>query len=350
MVLANRYVSIEKEATFGTEPSGTQRFGEVEEESFQESFDLLKRVDMNRAGSAKATDAKHYAEGSLSMPLQPDMFTMACLHGVYGSHVPGGTPGVADKFADSVMTHASVPSYTFRVGRDDNEYTYTGQVIESVSISASVGEYAMISFSTTGCKSLTTASSGAAIALGALGTPSYDYTGDAAHFVGCYVNFEDLATSSAYSKLVQSIDFEITTSRDMDNSYGLGSDTCIRKPPMTLREITGNITFHKATLSGDVAVDEPHFTELLAGHLNAGDAVNPAISILFQVDALNKILFSFYKVHYEAPQTSVSGRDSQTMTVAFHALFDDNNNGMSEVLFSSESTGLKGGAAVDLDA
>ena len=41
-----------------------------------------------------------------------------------------------------------------------------------------------------------------------------------------------------------------------------------------------------------------------------------------EVDATNFMRFDFYKVHYEMPETSVSGRDSQTMSVTFHGLYD----------------------------
>tara|TARA_A100001201_G_scaffold8091_1_gene12654 strand:- start:1520 stop:2578 length:1059 start_codon:yes stop_codon:yes gene_type:complete len=344
---ANRYVSVAVEHAFGDAQS-VDAYGEVDEESFNETFDVLQRPDMNRYGAQKAVDSKHYASGSFSMPLQPDQFTMICLHGVMGTHTQGSTPGVNDKLEE--LATGELPSYTFRVGRDDKEYTFAGQVIESISVSSSVGEYAMMTVNTTGCKAQHKASDGSTISLGSLATPAYTYTGDAAHFVGAYVNFEDLATTSAYSKLVQSIDFEISTNRDMDNSYTLGSDTCVRAPPIQLREISGSITFSKAVLSGDVAVDEPDFADLLgSGSFHHGTASNPAISVLFQVDSNNEIRFDFFKVHYDAPQTNVSGRDTQTMTVGFTALYDETTTDMMEILFSSEDTTLKGGSNVDID-
>lgn len=334
---ANRYVGIGKEATFNSAVA-SDAYGEVNDESYSESFDLLTRPDITRFGTTKATDSKHYASGSFNMPLQPDFFCMRLLNGLYGAHTPGGTPGVDDNLAEGGAN--TLPSFTVRIGRDDNNYEYAGQVVESIGISASIGEYAMMSANLTGAG---TAS------IGALSSPSYDYTGDAAHFANAYVNFEDVATNSAYSALVQSIDFEIKSNRDLDNSYTLGSDTCARAPPMQLREITGTITFHKAVLSGDVVVDEPHYTELEAGHLNVGTASNPAISVLFEVDANNYIRFDFFKVHYGVPETSVSGRDSQTMSVPFTALYDT-TSAMSKITFSSESTKLKGGGATDMDA
>ena len=334
---ANRYIGIGKESTFGSAVA-SDAYGEMDDESFTENFDVLTRGDITRFGATKATDSKHYLEGSVNGPLQPDFFIMRLINGVYGAHTPGGTAGVDDNLSEGGAN--TLPSFTVRIGRDDNNYEYAGQVVSSFSVSANVGEYAMFSATLTGQ---------GGNSIGALSSPSYDYTGDAAHFVGAYVNFEDLATNAAYSKLVQSIDFEINTNRDLDNSYGLGDSTCIRAPPMQMREISGNITFHKAVLSGDVVVDEPHYTELEAGHLNSGTAANPAISILFEVDSLNKIRFDFFKVHYGVPTTSISGRDSQTMSVPFTALYDA-TSGMSKVTFSSESTKLKGGSATDMDA
>tara|TARA_R110002020_G_scaffold23154_7_gene77483 strand:+ start:2653 stop:3669 length:1017 start_codon:yes stop_codon:yes gene_type:complete len=334
---ANRYISIGKESTYGSAVA-SDAYGEMDDENFTESFDLLTRADITRYGATKSTDSKHYCEGTVNGPLQPDFFIMRLLNGVFGAHTPGSTPGVNDTISEGGAN--TLPSFTVRIGRDDNNYEYGGMVVESISVSASVGEYAMFSANLTGQ---------GGNSLGSLSSPSYDYTGDAAHFAGAYVNFEDLASNSAYSKLVQSIDFEIKTNRDMDNSYGLGDATCTRAPPMQLREITGNITFSKAILTGDVVVDEPHYTELEGGHLNAGSASNPALSALFEVDSLNYIRFDFFKVHYGAPTTGISGRDSQTMSVPFTALYDA-TSGMSKITFSSESTKLKGGSATDMDA
>ena len=339
MTFANRYVQIEKEATFDTAPSSTigPAYGECDDEGFQENFDNLTRNDMNRYGAAKSLNSKHYAEGSFSMAAQPDYFTMKALHGLYGTHTPGGTPGTGDTLTEG----GTLPSYTFRIGREEKSYTYSGQVIESVAVSANIGEYAMMSFSTTGAAGSN--------AVASLLTPAYDYTGDAAHFAACYVNFEDVAETGEYSKLVQSIDFEIKTNRDLDNSYGLGSSTCIRAPPEQRREITGTITFHKAVLAADVADTEPTWNELAAGLTQDGAAATPALSVLLYVGTADFIRFDFTKVVYDAPSTNVSGRDSQTMTVGFTALYDAGEACMSKITFNSSSTKFAGGGAVDLD-
>jgi len=336
----NRYVALGKESTYGTAVSATT-YGEMDDESFSEEFDMLNRDDMNLFATEKITTGKHSSSGSVNGVYQPDFFIMTLIHGVFGRHTPGGTAGVDDKLEHDV--NASVlPSYTIRVGRDDKEIVYPGQVVESISISANVGEYVMFSASLVGCKTETS--------LGTLATATHTYSGDAAVFVGAYVNFEDQATSSAFSSLVQSIDFEIKTNRDVDNTFTLGHQTYKRAPPMQRLEVTGNVTFHKAVLNADVAVDEPKFEELIAGHLNDGTAANPAISILLEVDSNNKARFDFFSVHYGTPSTNVSGRDTQTMSVPFTALYDVGEGQIALCTFSSEDTKFKGGGAVDLDA
>ena len=316
-----RYVSIEKESTYGTEPSGTPAIGEVESETFQVQYDVAKRADMNYYGAAKSVVGKKFAEGGVSMALQPDKFLANCVMGIFGSHDNNTNAGPHTFSEIAVTATTELPSYTFRVGRDDKEYTYTGQVIESLGVSASMGEYAMVSVSTVGKGDESLAS---------LSTSVTGYTGDACHFARAFVAFEETATNSAAtSKLVQSVDFEIKTNRDVDNSYALGSQTCVRAPPVTNREVTGSITFHKAVLTADVSDNEISYDEL-RGATNASNTamVNPgsaapALSLLFEVTgASESIRFDFFKVQYEMAETSVSGRDSQTMTVNFHALYD----------------------------
>lgn len=324
-----RYVSVGKESTYNTAvASGSCVVGEVESESFQQSYDVMKRNDMNYYGAAKAIVSKKTAEGSISMALQPDVFTLTLLHGIMGDDSPssdGGSAPTTDqrKFLEIPVSSATeLPSYTFRVGRDEHEHVFAGQVIESISVSASNGEYAMITVNTVGA--------GQTSATETLATAVPTYTGDAAHFSKVFVDFEGTATNSNFSKLVQSVDFEIKTNRDIENSYGLGSETCIRAPPTTTREISGSLSFHKSVLSGDTSANnEPHFDELMGATSANGQAIFnpaggtvPALSLLFEVDADNYLRFDFFKIHFEMPETSVSGRDSQTMTVNFHALYD----------------------------
>lgn len=315
-----RYVSAGKETAGTYNPASAvaaTAVGEVESETFQQSYDILKREDMNYYGSAKAITSKIYADGGFTMALQPDHFTFMMLHGIMGVDTPAG--GATDEHIFSeipVSAATELPVFAFHVGRDEKEHIFGGQVIESISVSASIGEYSMITVSTTGA--------GQNSSTETLATAVPTYTGDAAHFAKSYVRFEETATNSAHSNLVQSIDFEIKTSRDLDNSYNLSSETCIRPPPVTMREVSGSITFHKSLLAGDVADNELSFDELMD---TTGNSVNPgsgtpALSALFYVDATHYIRFDFFKLIYEMPETSVSGRDSQTMSVNFHGLYD----------------------------
>ena len=316
-----RYVSVGKETTYNS-PIAAEAVGEVESESFQQSYDVMKRNDMNYYGAAKAVVSKKTAEGSISMALQPDDFTLMMLHGVMGNDTASsGATGIRTFSELGISSSTSLPSYTFRIGRDEKEHIFAGQVIESISVSASTGEYAMITVNTTGA--------GQNSSTGTLATAVPTYTKDAAHFSKVFVDFEGTATNSNHSTLVQSVDFEIKTNRDIDNSYGLGDETCVRAPPSTTREISGSLQFHKSLLSGDTGSNnEPHFDELMGATSANGQAVfnptsnTPAISLLFEVDADNFIRFDFFKVHFEMPETSVSGRDSQTMSVNFHGLYD----------------------------
>ena len=318
-----RYVSVGKESAYNpVSPVAATAVGEIESESFQQSYDVMKRNDMNYYGAAKAIVSKKTAEGSISMALQPDNFTLMMLHGIMGIDNAGSSATDVRTFSEvSLSSSATLPSYCFHIGRDEKEHIFGGQVIESISVSASIGEYAMLTVNTVGA--------GQNSSTATLATDVPTYTKDAAHFSKVFVDFEGTATNSDHSLLVQSVDFEIKTNRDIDNSYGLGDETCVRKPPVTLREISGSLTFHKSLLVGDTSSNnEPHFDELMGATSANGQALfnpastTPAISVLFEVDSNNFLRFDFFKVHFEMPETSVSGRDSQTMSVNFHALYD----------------------------
>jgi len=332
-----RYVALAAEATYNSPELTADAVGEVESETFQQTYDILKRADMNYYGAAKAVTSKLMSSGAVTMALQPDAFTLMCLHGITGVDSATNATDARNFTEIGVTATDTLPSYTVMVGRDEYEHVFSGQVIDSISVSSSIGEYAMMTVNFTGAKQNDDN--------GALHTDLPAYTGDAAHFSKAFVNFEASASNSAFSSHVQSVDFEIRTNRDMDNSYSLGSDTCVRKPPVTLREVTGSITFHKS-LDGDQASDiannEPHFKDLMPGTnalKNPGSAA-PALSVLFEVDSNNFIQFNFPKLIYEMPETSVSGRDSQTMTVNFHGLYDiaDANSMVSITCKTSDAT------------
>ena len=330
-----RYVSIGQETDYNTAVSeAAGHIGEVESESFQQSYDVMKRNDMNYIGSAKAVIGKKSAEGSFSMALQPDAFTTMCLFGIMGAET-GTIAAQGDERAfTQLQTGDALPSYTFRIGRDDVESVFAGQVFDSFNVSASIGEYAMITFNTVGAGQGTDDT---------LHTAIPTYIGDAAHFTKAYVNFEGLATDSDFSSHVQSVDFEVKLNRELDSTYSLGADTCARPPQVQQVEISGSLTFHKAMKSGDASANsDPYFATLMTGvdSIVDGSSSAPAISALFKVDADDYIRFDFNKVVYEMAETSVSGRDAQTMSVNFHALYDIGSTGMMQIVIKGSDTSL----------
>lgn len=352
MALSNvhRYLAVGKESTYNTAVAASG-IGEVESETFGQSFDVMKRSDMNYWNSREARMGKISTSGGWSQALQPDRFTLMCLHGLFGKstgmNLEGASSPIIGLLEETPITSATaLPSYTFRIGRDDGEAIFPGQVIESCSVSASVGEYAMISFSTIGSTQTQ--------ADATLGTAIPTYVGDACHFAKTFVNFEEAATSSSFSTMVSSIDFEIKNSHDIDNSYSLGNNAVTRRPPVTNREVSGSITFHKMLESGDSELDgAPYYEELMgATTANAAAEVQPgsstaALSVFFDAGTNNNIRFDFYNLHYEMPETSVSGRDTQTMTVKFHALLDLTKDSTVTVSYQSSDSALED---VDLDA
>lgn len=345
-----RYVSIRKEAytdynnpTAGTAPTFV---GEVESESFGMNYDILKRSDMNYYGARAAVTSIESSEGSISLALQPDAFTLCALHGIMGVHTPGAAYTDIGTITEALVTSTTrLPHYSFFIGRDEKQHVFAGQVIDSISVSASVGEYAMLTINTVGAAQNSST--------GTLATNVPTYTGDAAHFAKAYVNFGAAAdSSSAFSNLVQSISFDVSTNRDTDNTYGLAATTCLRPPVPTTREITGSLTFHKSLLSGDVA-SEPYYDELMGAtgrEVNPGSGA-PALSVLFAVDASNYLRFDFFNIIYEMAQTSVSGRDVQTMTVNFHALYDAADaNAMMQITYKTTDSSMdSGGTPIDFD-
>ena len=85
--LTNRYVTLQKESTYGTKPTAATAalfLGEVDDESFSQNFDLLTRADISRYGASKTTDGLRYSEGSVNLPLQLDNFNAFCLFSAFG--------------------------------------------------------------------------------------------------------------------------------------------------------------------------------------------------------------------------------------------------------------------------
>ena len=167
-------------------------------------------------------------------------------------------------------------------------------------------------------------------------TPTFDGAAlDALHFANGTVKFDDGTDAApAATASIKSISFDINLNRDTDNAYGIGSPTYGRAPPAQRREISGTIEFNKV-LYGNQTLDEPDYTQLVASNgmeYSALTNIRPVMSLNFvDESAADFIKFDFFKIRFEAPEASVSGRDTNTMTVNFVALYDETFGGAMRV-------------------
>ena len=320
----NRYVGIQKETTYGTDPDGTRKFGEVDDESFATRMDLLTRQDMSRAVVGKSVTGKEYSEGGYNMAVQLDEF----LGNTLAAFFPKTTFGSSiHTFKEPAVAADTYDSYTIVVGREEKEHAYSGMVGNTLSLTASVGEYVMISADFVGCREKAAQSniSDTAVTFGGDAL-------DALYFSNGTVRFDEgTGDVPAASASVKSIDFQISLNPDTDNAMALGDSTYSSKPKMQRREVTGTIEFNKV-LYGTQALDEPDYTSLVATKgLAYNSGTESVMTLTFQEEAdgaNNYVEFNFYNIRFEAPTANVSGRDSQTMSVGFVALYDNDKGCM----------------------
>ena len=298
--------------------------GEVDDESITHQFEVLYRSDMSRFGQAKSQQGKEYSEGGINFAMQADMFMGCHWYGVYGgtgSSVPAVSSGT-HTFTEG-NTHR-LPSFTMKVGRDEKEHTYTGMCINRLGISASLNEYIMVSADYVGK---------AESAVGAIDNATV-FCGravDGMHFADAQVKFNNDSTAST---LVKSITCDWNMNLDTDMACTLGNTTYVRKPMNGLREITGSVEFAKVV---HTAVEsEPTYTQMITEgglEVNNSGATDPALGITL-TDGTSPTYIELYKVRWEAPSANVSGRDSQTMSLNFTALYGVNQSAMSKVIFN----------------
>tara|TARA_R100000234_G_scaffold116506_1_gene93676 strand:- start:1661 stop:2728 length:1068 start_codon:yes stop_codon:yes gene_type:complete len=303
--------------------------GEVDDESIQHQFETMYRADMSHFGVSKSQQGKEYSEGGLNFAMQPDMFMGLHFYGIYG-----GEPSVSTgTHTFTEVTNKDLPSFTMEIGREEKEHTYTGMMCNRLSISANLNEYVMVSSDWVG-KSES--------AVSTLVTPKFCGAGiDAMHFRQCSVKFLEDAQAST---LVKSINIDWTNNLDTDNACALGSTTYVRAPTPQRREITGSVEFAKVI---HTAVEsEPTYTQMITA---AGLEFNPdaaaddyAIQLLI-TDGVSPTTIDLYKVRWEAASSTVSGRDTQTMSMNFTALYDSDGsnpaNAMSKTVFNDHANG-----------
>ena len=318
----NRFVAIVKESTYGTNPGSGYSFGEADDESIRHQFDLLTREDMSRYGSAQSVAGKEVSEGDVNLALMNDHFMGNVLLGIMGKDTVGSISGGLYPHTFTEQENASsldTPSFTLIVGREEHEHYYSGAVVNSLSVSANLNEYASVGVN------FMAKSEGSTQAIGTL-NPTFPDDKVALYFANAKVFFN---ADSTASDAVKSISFDINLNRDGDNACGLGSTTYVRAPPAQRREISGTIEFNRYLTAA--VESEPLYTQMVATdglQLNPDSAAtDTAIKVQFGDDSTADLLtFNFYKIRFEAPESNVSGRDSQTVSVGFVALFDNDGS------------------------
>ena len=324
----DRYVSIEKETTYGTDPNSAAKFGEVDDESLKHIYDTLVREDMSRFAAQKVVRGREYCEGSLNLVMMTDDFTSLLIRGMFASDTVSGSGTVSHTMAEGTSSSDVYPSFSLHVGRTARDHTYTGMTVNRMSVSAATGEFTSMSFDLQG-KSEATSS-------GTMKTPTYP-TNDPCFFANADVFFKNNSTKA---DSVKSMDFEISVDRDLDSGFSLGNLSLTQAPPVTRRSASGNLEFNKAVYTA--ANDEPTYDQLTQ---NSGSTFlydvgsgQTALKFLFTETTNRDITFSFFKVFFEAPDASVSGRDHQTMTVPFMGLYEADNTALSQVVIRNATS------------
>lgn len=304
--------------------------GEVDSESVQYQFDLLTRADMSHFGAQKSVNGKEYSSGSIDMVMQPDDFLGLCIYGIYGDNTsnPPDSAGYVQSAKIHTFKEATdqiLPSFTMEVGREENEHTYTGMCVESLSFSASHGEYATISASFAG-KSES--------ALASLANPTRaGNTVDGFHFAEGTVSFSTAGSSQASSAKIQSISIDFNMNLDTDAACSIGDRTYVRQPLPQMREIMGTVEFSTAHDTGG-ANDPAYDTALGTGGAIFDGDTHPALELKF-VSGTSELEIQVQKLRWEAPTSNVSGRDTETLSMSFVGLLDQSTSTMSKMILTN---------------
>jgi len=216
-------------------------------------------------------------------------------------------------------------SLEMAVAREERIHYYKGVVVESFGVNAAINEYATVSASFMG------KSENASGALSGL-TAAFPDTKPALYFSDAKVFFNGDSTAS---DAVKSISFDITLNRDGDAACGLGSPTYVRAPPSQRREISGTIEFNR--ILNTAVESEPTYPNLVAedGLEFSGSGVELKCQFGDESTA-DLVTFNFYKIRFEAPDANVSGRDSQTFSVPFVALYSSNDSKMMDIVIKND--------------
>ena len=338
----NRGALLREQTSFGTVGSGSQFYGLIDDESFTTTFDVNTRADMTRYGASKTKTGKRYSEGTINMALDDSGFTALLFKGIFPSV---STTGSTDPYthAMSEITHdqgraggTSFPVYHILIQRDEKKHSYSSMSLNRLSLKGSVGEYVMLSADFVG-KAEGEDSVTSPANLDAESGATVPDAGEPVHFQSAEVKFK----ASGASTVVKSVDIEFNLNRDVDASFALGSDTCVREAPPQLREITGSVEFINPIHS--TSLNEPIYGDIIDGGSNSvyqpGSSA-PAITLVFTSTSNHTTTIKLYNVQWESPTSTVSGRDTQTMSLSFTALFDEDAGAMATCSIANGESSL----------
>ena len=340
--LGDRYLCINKEAAsaYGTSVVNAREYGEVDDESFTQSLEILTREDIGRYAPRRTVIGSKASAGDVSWAMLGDQFTGRIIANAFGKNTYSGSADARINTLEEIKVDSQTStsgavttgynSLTVCVGRDGREHRYLGQVLDSLTIGANINEYVMMSASFVGCGEDNTAEHALVAQSDTI------HSNDAFHFNGAHVAFEGVGTTSGErSPYVKSVEVNINLNRDTDSAYALGSSTYTREPLCGVREITGTIEFNRAMNDAEDAKNEPFFKELSQGLLVNGTASDPAISLFFTGATNESLLIDIYKVQYDPPESTISGIDIQTLRCSFTALYDEGQSCMSKAVWKS---------------
>lgn len=150
--MTSRYLKLDKEDTFADGGAGDKtQFLKVADVDFQTEYEWNEIEEANRPFLEESYQTQRTGGGSFSMWGRADEMALI-LHSLFGKCIikDVGTPGESPYQMNFEPDIAELFSLAISVGKDDKAYKYKGQMIQSVTITAEVGEVMTIEVETFG--------------------------------------------------------------------------------------------------------------------------------------------------------------------------------------------------------
>lgn len=304
-MVGTRYIGIGEEATYGTEVAATNYLKGASTEEFETKLDNIIIDSMTYLTHEDAAAGKKHSEGGFTAPVTAENGIGWLLKWALGNLTttqPDATnsPSV---YLHTILPANTVKSFTSRIGRDDEEIPYAGQLIKSIEITGKIDELVIVKITTVG------KGEGAS---GSLNTPTYTTTR--------YLKFTDSAITiggTDYTGKVSSIDIKIDNKFNTDKAYALGNAEFQVQPVLEGREVTGTIDL----------IDKDG--TIKTAFLNTTKA---AIVVTFTGDAIDASYNEYLKITipaavYDSYKDSVDKTTQVAPSVPFKAVYDATTTG-----------------------